>query len=684
MSEHEHNHEHHHEHEHDHCCCCGHDHGHSHEHEHEEDGMSLKKLILAGLLLAVGIFLEHFDLSPFFDGIKEAATYQKYALAVVCLGAYLIVGRDVVKEAILNLFHGKIFDEEFLMAVASLGAVCVGELPEAVAIMLFYQIGERFEDYAVDKSKDSIESLMEICPDTATVIRDGKEVEVKAEEVQIGETIVVRPGERIPVDGKIVEGSSFIDNSALTGESVPVEATTGAEVFSGAINKSAVIKITTVRMATDSAASRILNLVQSSSEKKTKTERFISRFSRVYTPIVCALALTVAIIPALASGLVTGNFLWSTWIHRGLMFLVVSCPCAIVISIPLTFFGGIGAASRKGILLKGSSSIDSLCRTKIAVFDKTGTLTKGVFEVTEICPATKDVSQDQLLEIAAHAEAGSNHPVALSLMKAHKGECCSKTAISDQQEIAGRGIKVCLNGKTILAGNSLLIEENNVSGYDKVCALNKAGTVIHLAQDNQYLGHIVISDEVKADSLSALKDLKRLGVEKTVMLTGDSKAAAEKTAEALGLDQVYAELLPEDKVTKVEEMLSELKEKNSKGTLCFAGDGINDAPVLARADIGIAMGGLGSDAAIESADVVIMTDEPGKIAEAIKLSRRTINIVYQNIIFSLGVKVLIMALSGFGIGSMWMAVFGDVGVTFLAILNSMRAQGSTRLSELKK
>lgn len=650
--------------------------------EHEENEISLARIITAGILLVAAEILEHIRLSDFIKNFYLIDTYQQYIFTGICLAAYLLVGYGVVKSAVKNILRGEFFDEKFLMSVASLGAVCIGQLPEAVAIMLFYQIGERFEDYAVDKSEKSINALMEIRPDTANVIRGGKEITVKAEEVQPGETIVVKPGERIPVDGIITKGSSFLDNSAITGESVPVEITEGAEVFSGAINKNSAIEIRTVRLSEDSAASRIIKMVEFSSKKKTKTERFITRFSRIYTPAVCILALSVAIIPSITIGLSKGEWQWSEWVYRAISFLVVSCPCAIVISVPLTFFGGIGAASRNGILMKGSSSVEALSRIRTAVFDKTGTLTKGIFAVSEICPADASISKDALIALAAHAEAKSNHPVAKSLGAAHSGECCKRQNLSDAEEIAGQGIKVNLNGNIVLAGNETLLKENKVLNFDAGAAKEKAGTIIHIAENGKYLGFIVISDQIKDDAKTAVKNLKKTGVSKIVMLTGDSGKAAEKAASQIGITEVFSELLPQDKVSKIEILLEELK--NSNGKVAFAGDGINDAPVLARADVGIAMGALGSDAAIESADVVIMTDEPSKVADSIKISKKTMSIVRQNIVFSIGIKVLIMLASGIGIGSMWLAVFGDVGVSFLAVLNSMRALGCTGLRKTRR
>ena len=669
--EHGHHHEHHHEHDHEHEHC----HCHEHDHEHDEDEGSLKKIIISAVILVAALLVEH--LTPIHNFLLNFFTendlnkYLYIGTGIMYMVAYLVIGKEVVLGALRNLLKGHIFDEQFLMTVASLGAVFVKEFPEAVAVMLFYQIGEFFEDFAVDKSKDSISALMDICPDTATVYKDGKQITVKAEEVLPGDIVIVKPGERIPVDGIVVKGKTFLDNSALTGESVPKEVFEGNEVYSGAINSNALIEIKCVRISEQSAASRIIELVSSSSDKKTKTERFITRFSKVYTPIVCILAVLVAVVPTVVFGLAGGQWEWSKWIYRSLMFLVVSCPCALVISVPLAFFSGIGSASRRGILLKGSSAIEGLSKVKTCAFDKTGTLTKGVFVVTDVhCVNPEALPEDELIAIAAHAEIYSNHPAAKSLREAHHGECCSLAKVTDAEEIKGQGIKVNLDGKIVLAGNALLMKHQNVADYVE-CTDTDAGTVVHVAIDGKYAGHIVISDQTKNDTQDALDSIKKAGVKKLVMLTGDNEQSACKVADELGMNNVYANLLPEDKVSKVEELLAE--EKSCKGTVAFAGDGINDSPVLARADVGIAMGALGSDAAIESADVVIMNDSIAKIAEAIKISKKTKRIVYENIVFSLGVKVAIMALSAFGITGMWLAVFGDVGVCFLAILNSMRS-----------
>ena len=561
---------------------------------------------------------------------------------------------------------GKVFEEQFLMSLASIGAIGLGEYPEAAAIMLFYQIGEFFQDYAVDKSRKSINALMEIRPDKATVVRGGEKIEIRADEVQIGETIIVKPGERIPIDGVVIGGKSFVNNSQLTGEGVPQEVYEGIEVFSGAVNTQGVLEIRTLRPAGDSAAARILKLAEESSEKKTRTERFITRFSKVYTPIVCILAVLTALVPSIITGDV------KTWLSRAIIFLVVSCPCALVISVPLSFFSGIGSAARQGILFKGSAGMEALSNVRTAVFDKTGTLTKGSFIVTETHPANPEkISGEELIVIAAHAECFSNHPVSKSLKEKHHGDCCKRIHAKGAEELSGRGIKIEIDGKLILAGNETLMSENNIE-FDMDCLKDDAGTFVHVAVDGEYAGHIVIADEIKDGAKEAVRDLKTLGVKNAVMLTGDAEKTAKKTAAELGINAVYANLLPEDKVRIVEELLSPQKDCGRRGTLFFAGDGINDAPVLSRADAGIAMGALGTDAAIEAADVVIMSDEPSKIAQAVRLSKRTLGIVYQNIAFSLGVKAAIMALGAAGITGMWLAVFGDVGVTFLAVLNAMR------------
>ena len=572
--------------------------------------------------------------------------------------SYLIVGLSILKKAVRNIFRGKVFDENFLMAVATLGAFGVGEFPEAVAVMLFYQIGELFQSYAVDKSRKSISSLMDIRPDYANVLRDGKEEKVDPDEVKIGEIIVVKPGEKIPLDGTIIEGTTMLDTKALTGESVPVEAKENDEVLSGSINESGKILVKVSKEYGESTVSKILDLVENASSKKSKSENFITKFAKYYTPTVVIIAVILAIVPPF----IFKGTSFTEWIYRALSFLVVSCPCALVISIPLSFFGGIGGASKMGILIKGSNYLEALASTEIAVFDKTGTLTKGVFEVQKI--ETNNISKDELLEIAAYAENYSNHPIAKSIKNAYKKEI-DTNRIKNIKEISGHGISVIVDDKNVLIGNEKLMEENKVQ-YTKS---EDIGTILYIAINNEYKGLIIISDEIKEDSKGLVKNLKNLGVRKTVMLTGDKKTVGEDVGEKLRLDEVYTELLPDGKVEKVEKLM---QEKTEKGKLIFVGDGINDSPVLAMSDIGIAMGALGSDAAIEAADVVIMTDEPSKIADAIGLSRKTMKIVKENIVFAIFVKVLVLILTAIGLSTMWEAVFADVGVSIIAIINALR------------
>jgi Zn2+/Cd2+-exporting ATPase len=671
------------------CQCCAHDTAdakskncaHDTEDENEEEESGVKQIIAAAVLFAGGIVVSHLHIFSSLDiSFGKLASADELISVVLYLAAYLVCGRKVVLGAMHNLFRGHVFDEQFLMTVASLGAVGVGQYPEAVAVMLLYQIGEFFEDKAVGSSRRSIKALMEIRPDKAFVKHGNTTVEVAPDSVQIGEILIVKPGERIPIDGVITSGKSFLDTSALTGESVPVEVFTGSEVMAGSVNTGSVIEIQTTKIAGESAAARIIELVEQASEKKAKSEKFITQFSRIYTPAVCAAALIIAIVPSL----ITNDP--HTWIYRALIFLVVSCPCALVISVPLSFFSGIGTASRKGILIKGSESIETLARTQTAVFDKTGTLTKGVFLVTAVHPSDEArIPADELIAIAAHAETYSNHPISRSIRTAHSGPCCSLAKIENAEEISGEGIRVNINGQNVLAGNMKLMESNNVTGLIP-CPENDFGTIIHVAVDGVYAGHIVISDQTKEDASEAMYQLRSLGVKKLVMLTGDNQKTADDVAQKIGLDTVYAQLLPGDKVDKVESLISELDSgaKKKRGTLLFAGDGINDAPVLARADTGIAMGGLGSDAAIESADVVIMTDEPVKIADAIRISRRTMNIVRENIAFSLSVKLGIMILGTLGIANMWVAVFGDTGVALLATANAMRLLISANKTKNKR
>ena len=573
--------------------------------------------------------------------------------------SYLIVGFEILRKAVKNIFKGKVFDENFLMAVATLGAFAIGEFPEAVAVILFYQVGELFQDYAVDKSRKSIASLMDIRPDYANVVRDGKEEKVSPGEVKIGETILVKPGEKIPLDGFVIEGKSTLDTKALTGESVPREVAEGEQVLSGCINLNGVIKIEVTKEFGESTVSKILDLVENASSKKAKSENFITKFAAYYTPIVVIIAVILAIIPPL---MIDGaNF--QDWLYRALSFLVVSCPCALVISIPLSFFGGIGGASKMGVLVKGSNYLEALSNAEIMVFDKTGTLTEGVFEVQNIEPI--GISKEELLKIAAYAEYYSNHPISKSIKKAYNKEINEKEII-DSKEISGKGIEAKIGKKNVLAGNEKLMNEKGIK-YEKCTHI---GSVVYVAIDGKYMGHIVIADKIKEDAKRTIEELRKNNIKQTVMLTGDRKNIGEAVAKELGIDKVYAELLPDGKVEKVEELL---KTKSPKGKLAFVGDGINDAPVLAMADIGIAMGGLGADSAIEAADVVIMTDQPSKIISAMKLSKKTMRIVRENIIFAIAVKVLVLILTAVGLSSMWQAVFADVGVSVIAILNALRA-----------
>lgn len=604
----------------------------------------LWRIIIAGIL---------FIITTIIDFGNE---WLKLVLFVL---SYVIVGWDIVRNALVNIVRGKVFDENFLMTVATIGAFLIGAYPEAVIVMLFYQIGELFQSYAVDKSRKSIASLMNIRPDYANLKKGDDLVKVDPDEVQVGDIIVIKAGEKIPLDGVVISGSSMVDTSALTGESLPREVSAGDEILSGCININGVITAKVTKEYEESTVSKILDLVENASSKKSQSERFITRFARYYTPIVVIIAAFLAIVPPL----LIRDASFNDWIYRALSFLVVSCPCALVLSIPLSFFGGIGGASRKGILVKGSNYLEALAQTEIMVFDKTGTLTKGVFKVQEIQP--EGISKEELLELAAHAESYSNHPISTSLKQAY-GKEIDNSRISDVEEIPGHGVKATVDGKIVLAGNEKLMKKMDIAYYTG----EMDGTVVHVAVDNEYAGYITIADEIKEDSPKAIKDLRSANIKQMVMLTGDSASAASKVAQELGLNRVYAELLPEGKVEKLEELFSH---KSPKGKLAFVGDGINDAPVLARADIGIAMGGLGSDAAIEAADIVIMTDEPSKIATAMKISKKTLKIAYQNIIFAIGVKVAVLILSALGITSMWAAIFADVGVTIIAILNSFRA-----------
>ncbi|MDY6826739.1 MAG: heavy metal translocating P-type ATPase [Bacillota bacterium] len=608
------------------------------------------KLVVGGIIFAVGIILR----------------FPNWLELVLFISSYAIVGGSVVLRAIKSIVRGQVFTEHFLMSVATIGAFFVGEYAEGVAVMLFYLVGELFQDMAVDHSRKSISALMDIRPDYANLKVDDELKKVSPEDVSVGDIIVVKPGEKIPLDGKVIDGTSMVNTSALTGESVPRELEPGKDALSGFVNKNGALTLEVTKDYDDSTVSKILDLVQNASSRKAPTENFITKFARYYTPIVVFGALALAIIPPL----VIQGATFSDWIYRALVFLVVSCPCALVISIPLGFFGGIGGASKRGILVKGSNYLEALNNVEAVVFDKTGTLTKGVFVVTATNPQN-GFTRDELIESAAYAESYSNHPIALSIMSAYHGEF-GQDLIANYEEIAGQGIKVSVNGKEVLAGNTRLMVSEKINYSD----VDTLGTVVHIAVDKKYAGSIVISDVVKEDSARAIRELKSLGVKRTVMLTGDRKAVGENIGKQLGLDEVYSELLPAEKVEKIESM--EIK-KSHNGKIVFVGDGINDAPVLARADIGIAMGGLGSDAAIEAADVVIMNDEPSKIASAIKIAKRTRSIVYQNIIFALGVKAIFLVLGAFGVATMWEAVFADMGVAIIAILNSMRVMNTKDL-----
>ena len=598
----------------------------------------LARIIVAAIFLGVIAFL------PISEKIK----------AVLYLLPYLIVGWDILWKAVRNIARGQIFDENFLMSLATVGAFALGDYIEAAAVMLFYQIGELFQSIAVGKSRKSIASLMDIRPDSATVLRDGKELTVSPEEVGKGETIIVKAGEKIPLDGIVLEGNTTVNTAALTGESLPIDISAGDRVVSGSVNLSGVITVKTESLYSESTVAKILDLVENSSAKKAKTENFITRFARYYTPSVVASAVLLAVLPPLISG---G---WADWLNRALIFLVVSCPCALVISVPLSFFGGIGGASKQGILIKGANYTEVLAKVNTVVFDKTGTLTKGIFKVTAVHP--ESMSEAELLDVAAAAESYSNHPIAESIITAHGGHI-DRARIGKVTEHAGMGVEAEIDGRDIFAGNGKLMELVGAKWHD--CHIK--GTVIHISEGKNYLGHIVISDEIKPDSKTAVAGLKALGINKTVMLTGDRKEIGEAVGKELCLDEVQAELLPDGKVSAVEKLI------DKKSPLAFVGDGINDAPVLARADIGIAMGGMGSDAAIEVADVVLMDDKPSKLPEAIKIARKTMSIVWQNIIFALTVKAFVLILGAVGIAGMWLAIFADVGVTVLAILNAMRA-----------
>ena len=585
------------------------------------------------------------------------------------LAAYLVIGYDILKKAGQGILNGRVFDENFLMAVATVGAFALaiyeksGDYNEAIAVMLFYQIGELFQSYAVGKSRKNISALMDIRPDYANVERDGQLVQVDPDEVAVGTVIVVQPGEKIPIDGVVVEGSSTLNTSALTGESLPRDAREGDEIISGCINMTGLLKIRTTKEFGESTVSKILELVENSSSRKSRSEDFIAKFARIYTPAVCYSALALAVLPPVIRLIGGMDGQWEQWVYRALTFLVTSCPCALVVSIPLSFFAGIGGASKEGVLIKGSNYLETLSKVKTVVFDKTGTLTKGVFEVTAVHHS--DMDESKLLEYAALAECASSHPISKSLQKAY-GKAIDRSRVTDIQEISGHGVTACVDGHTVAAGNSKLMTQLNIPYHD----CHSVGTIIHMAVDGQYAGHIVISDVVKPHAKEALAQLHKAGVSRTVMLTGDAKKVAEAVAAELGVDEVHSELLPGDKVAQVEALLAQQKGRDK---LAFVGDGINDAPVLGRADIGIAMGAMGSDAAIEAADIVLMDDDPAKISKAIKISRKCIGIVYQNIVFALAVKFACLVLVAVGAADMWAAIFADVGVMVLAVLNAIRA-----------
>ena len=672
-------------HEHHHHECCEHEHEHhlehhhEHEHEHHHHENSLKKqlslIVITAILLVIAVLIE------------KNLSLSLWQLLLVYLVPYLLIGHDTLKEALEGLMHGDIFNEHFLMSIATIGALCIGflpgaetEFPEAVFVMLFFQVGELFEGYAEGKSRDSIAHLMDIRPDVAHLEETGRQgdrsssarllpegrkkelQDISPEAVVVGSIIVIRPGEKVPLDGIVVEGSTSLNTIALTGESLPREISVGDEVISGCVNLSGVIRVRTTKAFGESTVSKILSLVENAGENKSKSEAFITRFARIYTPIVVFAAVALAIIPTLFGGAL------ATWLYRALMFLVVSCPCALVISVPLTFFGGIGGASRKGILIKGASYMDVLAKLHTVVFDKTGTLTHGQFAVTAVHPEA--CNERQLLHLAAHVEHYSTHPIGAALRDAFPEEATDGCEVSEVEEVAGHGIRARVGGKTVCVGNTKMMDAVGANWHD----CHHVGTIIHVAIDGQYAGHIVINDKVKDDSAEAIRQLDALGIAKTVMLTGDRQEVGEKVAEQLGLSEYHAELLPADKVSHVERLLGE---KPANSYLAFVGDGINDAPVLARADVGIAMGGLGSDAAIEAADIVLMDDKPSKIALAVSIARRTILIAQQNVGVAIGIKVAVLILATLGIATMWLAVFADVGVTVLAVLNAMRALRTT-------
>lgn len=653
-------HEHHSHEQNAHVKCCSNEHqSHEHHHEHHHGGLKRQVALIAitSVLLVVAVLIE------------KRFQLPVWQLLLIYLVPYLLIGWETLKEAAEGVAHGDAFNEHFLMSVATIGALCIGflpgaetEFPEAVFVMLFFQVGELFEGYAEGKSRESISHLMNLRPDTANVLRDGDVMVVNPDQVNVGETIVVKPGEKVPLDGVVIEGNTSLNTVALTGESMPREASIDDEVISGCVNLSGVIKVRTTKSFGESTASKIIDLVENASQSKSRSESFITRFARVYTPIVVCAAVALALLPPLFSGDFAGTF--STWLYRALMFLIVSCPCALVISVPLAFFGGIGGASSKGILIKGSNYIDALAQVDTVVFDKTGTLTYGQFAVTAVHPDRYD--ERHLLHLAAHVEHYSTHPIGIALRDAFPDEATDGCLVADVEEIAGQGVRAKVGDDVVCVGNIRMMDSVGAKWHD----CSHVGTIIHVAINGDYAGHIVINDKVKEDSANAISGLKDLDIQHIVMLTGDRREVGENVASVLGIEEFYAELLPSDKVEHVERMLASGKDDHS---LVFVGDGINDAPVLARADVGIAMGGLGSDAAIEAADVVIMDDNPSKIALAISIARRTLTIARENVWFAIGVKLAVLLLATFGIATMWMAVFADVGVTVLATLNAMRA-----------
>ena len=656
------------------CKTCGvyeHHHEHEHEHHHEHDTKEQLRLIIITAVLLVGA-----------SAVEHWLQLETWQLLLVYLIPYIIIGHDTLKEAVEGLVHGNPFNEHFLMSVATIGALCIGflpgaetQFPEAVFVMLFFQVGELFEGYAEGKSRDSIAHLMEIKPDSATLWRkdesgEWKEVTVAPDEVNVGDVIVIRPGEKVPLDGVVTEGKSALNTVALTGESLPRDVAEGDEVISGCVNLSGVLRVRVTKPFGESTVSKIIKLVEDAGEHKSQSETFITRFARIYTPIVVLAAVALAIVPPLLIAFtqhLSPITLFSTWLYRALMFLVVSCPCALVISVPLTFFGGIGGASRHGILIKGANYMDVLSKIDTVVFDKTGTLTHGQFAVTAVHPDSCD--EHHLLHLAAHVEHFSTHPIGAALRDAFPDEATDGCKVDHVREVAGQGIVAAVGDKEVAVGNTKLMDAVGAKWHD----CHHTGTIIHVAIDGKYAGHIVINDQIKADSTEAIKALKEVGVKRTVMLTGDRKEVAENVAKTLGINEYHAELLPADKVAQVEQLLTITHHPSPNTHVAFVGDGINDAPVLARADVGIAMGGLGSDAAIEAADVVLMDDKPSKIATAIRIARRTLNIARQNVWLAIGIKLAVLVLAAVGVATMWMAVFADVGVTVLAVLNAMRA-----------